>query len=277
MFLSKFYSLACVLISVTLPGASLSLDIAAPQPYFQPRSTCPGVYDIGLGTVRVVHHRALVRDSIYIGATLVVITPGDPTYNISNFYGKHRDGHFNSSITFSNISVPDEAVAVLGYVILNIGHHSEASNLNLAQNAAYTYTTSGVNALPGGIAPSPALAGIAGQIPKVGLVLSNVIKLLQGCDAIVAAGLHLFSGDSMCAGSSNFTTLVGTDIYYGGLTSDPACDVVHSSQYHVGFFAGSTENLNMTTVYSENGGGRLVVAGGLWWAVGLGLLTFVLL
>ena len=291
MFFSRFCSLACVLISVTLPGASLSVDIAAPQPYLHSRNSCPGTYDIGLGTVRIVHHRALERDSVYIGATLVVITPGDPTYNISNFYGKHRDGHFNSSITFSNISVPDEAVAVLGYVILNIGHRSQATNLKLAQEAAYTFTTTGVNALPGDISPSLALATPAGDIPKVrtilentnlagdiisgaATILENIVKLLQGCDAIVAVGLHLFTGESMCAGLSNFTTLTGTDVYHGNPTSDPACDITHAPDYHIGFFAGTTENLNMTAVYLENGGGRLAVGGELWWAVSLGLLTF---
>ena len=81
----------------------------------------------------------------------------------------------------------------------------------------------------------------------------------------------------MCTGSSNFTTLIGTDVFHGDRTSDPACDVVHVSEYHVGFFAGTTENLNLTTVYLQNEGGKLVVGSVVWWAVGLVFLTFALL
>jgi len=281
MFLRTFYSIACVLISAVLPGASLSVDVdvAAPQPYIHSRSSCPGVYNIGLGTVRIVHHRALERDSVYIGATLIVTSPGNPAYNVSNFYGKHRDGHFNSNITFSNISVPDEAVAVLGYVIVNIGrHHNQTENKLSAQKAAFTVTKNGVNAAPD-YSPSDTAANVVKLIPDVGGVFGAIIDIAQGCDGLVGAGLHLFSGASMCSGTSNplvkSTTLVGTDTWSGKASASEACNI-HASQYHVGYFAGKTENLNMTAVYLQNGGDRLLL-GGSWWAVGLGLLMSILL
>jgi hypothetical protein len=273
MLLFKFYSLVCVLMWATL-GASSRVDIAARQ------SSCPGFYDIGLGTVRIVHHRALERDSVYIGATLIITSPGNPAYNISNFYGKHGDGHFNSSITFSNVSVPDQAVAVLGYVIINLGHHhNQNQNKETVQNTAFTVAKNGVSAAPN-YSPSETASNVIGAIPDVGGFFSDIIDIAQGCDGVVAAGLHLFSGASMCAGASDplvkSTTLVGTDSYTGKISSSIACDLVNPSQYHVGYFAGA--NLNMTAVYSENRGSRLMAGiEGIWWAAGLGLLMLVLI
>ena len=169
----------------------------------------------------------------------------------------------------------------MGYAIVNIGHkHNQTQNKETVQNAAFKVAKNGVNAAPD-YSPSDTASNVVNLIPDVGGVFSFLIDIAKGCDGLVAAGLHLFSGASMCSGTSNphinSTTLVGTDYWTGkalrGITCSP-----HPSQYHVGYFAGATENLNMTAVYTQNRGGRLMVeVGGIWWAAGLGLLTFFLL
>ena len=173
-------------------------------------------------------------------------------------------------------------MAVLGYVIVNIGHHhNQTQNKETVQNAAFTVTKNGVNAAPN-YSPSETAANVIDEIPDVGGVFAALIDIAKGCDGLVAAGLHLFSEANMCSGTSNplvkSTTLVGTDSWTGKTSDSIACNIVHPSEYHVGYFAGTTENLNMTAVYSQNGGGRLMVeVGGIWWAAGLGLLTFAFL
>ena len=302
MFLSKFYALSLGAIvswmTFLLGTEAQTIDGVGIQRGLQSRDLCPGVYRLGLGTVHIVHHRSEKKDSVYIGASLIVNGTGVTSYNITKFYGKRGNGRFRADILFDNITVANDAVAVMAYVIYNIGHGSHSAVMQKMGNASFALAKKGAKAAA--TAPKDTAGHIVGNAVAdlvkgfliqldhfvggifdfVGIV--DMIKGPKGCDDQTGFGAHGFSGSDLC--SKPIANLTGTDYNqgdpYNTLNVPGIICSEEVSQYNVGWFAGTKETLgNLTVVASMNGGPSTIVGAGpgwLGWMLVVGGFVFVL-
>ena len=245
------------------------------KPCLRRWAACPGVYS----TVNIVHHRSQSKDTVYIAACLLVNVTGSATYNITQYYGQHGNGKFLADILFENITVPDNAVAILAYVIVNNGHDSENTTtskiqlLDLRMQAVQDNAQGGINF---------GLHVVFGNFFDFIINIIDAIYVLKdlknGCDGPLGAGVHGFQGADICSGKVNLT---GTD-YNEGQNANKFDGIVCSitaSQYDVGWFAGTNESLgNLTVVESENNSPLTIIGvSWLWWTAIVGVFLSILL
>jgi hypothetical protein len=288
MIASKLITTSITIASwtVLLLSTHVKPAISASQNHLQVRNTsCPGVYDFGLSIIDVIHHRSASKDTIYIAATVTVNGTYQASYNISNYYGKHGNGKFNADILFTNITVPDNSLAVLSYVIMNLGHGSRDKNEQQVQNYAYLLSKKGVqevvNALSGnniGEAIAGVITDIISEISEevgsvlegLGSFIEDILTLKNGCDGLLGAGLHGFRGIDIC---SMDVALQGTDVNKG-VQDQELADIqgiicsVKTSLYNVSWFAGTngSEQIDKSTEYVSGGSSLLGLGiGWLWW------------
>ncbi|KAI9868861.1 MAG: hypothetical protein M1813_004712 [Trichoglossum hirsutum] len=252
--------------------AATNVDGVGIQHHLQTRDSCPGVYRFGLGTVHIIHHRSPIKDTVYIGASLIVNGTSAKSYNITKFYGRHGVGKFLADILFDNITVADNAVAVLAYSINNIGHGSQRAAFQSMQDAAYKIAEKGLQAVTS--APKEGVALWAANLAShLGGDIAGVIQGIvdfadaskHGCDGWVGAGVHVFRGSDVC--SLPVANLTGTDYDKGEDTgSKGSVCSSRTSKYDVGWFAGTKEKLgNLTVLESKNGAPSTIVGAGIGW------------
>jgi hypothetical protein len=254
---------------LVLLAAKAESAIRAHRSQFQlePRDQCPGTYDFGLGTLHIVHHRSLKKDTVYIGATVIVNDTGTLTsYNISQYYGKHGDGKFQADIKFENVKVPDSAIAVMAYVIYNIGRGTQQDVKNQMLKLSYAIALKGTKAAAD--APKEptgeVVLDILGDIfnyKELGAAVTTIVDAVKagkhGCDGWTGGGVHGFKGADICSKqATNANNLTGTDRHQGSSkTTLPGlvCSLKRS-QYNMGWFVGSKPGLgNLTLLQTLNG------------------------
>ncbi|KAI9773782.1 MAG: hypothetical protein M1840_006007 [Geoglossum simile] len=275
------FSAACwVAFALVLLGAKAEEPILKGhrnQLQLRPRDQCPGTYTFGLGTVHIVQHRSLQRDTVYIGASLIVNDTGRITsYNLTKRYGKHSNGRFLADIEFQDIQVSDSAVAVLGYVVFNIAHGSQKDVKKRVQKAAYAIAVKGSKAAAA--RPKTPVAEVVldialSLIKRIGSILGVIPDLINagkhGCDGWTGAGVHGFKGSDICLKrATNQNNLTGTDQSKGSMKSTLPGIIcsIKRSHYNVGWFAGSRAGLgNITELERLNDAPSVAgAAGGAW-------------
>jgi hypothetical protein len=265
--------------------------ISVPRNHLQVRnSSCPGVYDFGLDTIDIIHHRSARKDTIYIAATVTVNGTVQASYNISNYYGKHGNGEFNADILFANITVSDDDIAVLSYVIMNLGHGSIDKNKQQVQNYAYMLSEKGVQSVVKALSGDNIGETIAEVITKVvselledlgelleglGGFIEDIISLKNGCDGLLGAGLHAFRGIDIC---SMDVALQGTDVNKGvrdeelGDIPGIICSAT-TSLYNVSWFAGTNGSAEIASAARYISGVSPMLElefGWFWWTAVVG-------
>jgi hypothetical protein len=218
------------------------------------RQTCSSEYDFSISEIDIVQLRSAVHDTVYVSAC---VATRDEFYCHTGYYGQHGKATFDPAIRFRNISVADDDVAILAYLIINQGISNNVLNVEtvlgnatllLAQRANMALFEYGQQDVAEIIALhiGTSLAAIVAFVTNVaGSGVENL--LTTRCDGWLAAGVHGFRGNDNCG-----STLQGTDDSSGSgdpelLGFIPICNT-HTSQYNISWLVTSSDESGNSTL-----------------------------